>query len=235
MSDTISIPFKKNSSYSIFGATSSGKTYFVYRFLINIKMMYYENEVPQKIIFCYSVYQSLYDKIKAEIPSVIFFKGLPTTEDIENFQTTHTLLILDDLGEQLVNDINSSLLFTQGCHHKGFSVMRISQNIFEKGKFSRTISINSSYIILLKSPRDINQISILGTQILGSERKRLVEAYENATSDIYGYLIIDLLPFTDANLRLRTNIFPPSEMLIYTPSEYTPPEFIIMDSNNHVE
>ena len=154
---TISVPFKKNTSFSIFGCTGSGKTFFVYRFLSNIENIFEKGEAPQKIVFCYSVFQKLYERIKHEISCVEFFHGLPTSEDLELFETEHTLLILDDLGEQLINDLNTCLLFTQGCHHRGFSIMRISQNIFEQGKFARSIAINS-YIVLLKSARDIKQI-----------------------------------------------------------------------------
>ncbi len=213
---TISVPFKKNTSFSIFGCTGSGKTFFVYRFLSNIDNIFENGEAPQKIVFCYSVFQKLYERIKQEIPRVEFFQGLPTSEDLEVFESAHTLLILDDLGEQLINDLNTCLLFTQGCHHRGFSVMRISQNIFEQGKFARSIAINSSYIVLLKSPRDVKQIKVLGSQIFDSEAKRLIEAYEDSTSTEFGYLILDLLPFTDKNLRMRTNVFPGEDMIIYT-------------------
>ncbi len=214
---TISVPFKKNTSFSIFGCTGSGKTYFVYRFLSNADNIFEKGDAPQKIVFCYSVFQKLYERIKQEIPRVEFFQGLPTSEDLETFESDHTLLILDDLGEQLINDLNTCLLFTQGCHHRGFSVMRISQNIFEQGKFARSIAINSSYIVLLKSPRDVKQIKVLGSQIFDSEAKRLIEAYEDSTNSEFGYLILDLLPFTDKNLRMRTNVFPGEDMIIYAP------------------
>ncbi len=214
MSENV-VPFKKNSSFSIFGTTGSGKTYFVYRFLRDIKYIYNSEDAPKKIVFCYSVFQKLYEKMKAEIENIEFFHGLPTSEDLEKFETDHTLLILDDLGESLVNDKNTCLLFTQGCHHRGFSVMRISQNIFEQGKFARSIALNSSYIVLLKSPRDVKQIKVLGSQIFDSERHRLLEAYEDSTSKIHGYLILDLLPFTDKNLRMRTNIFQGEDLIVY--------------------
>ena len=214
---TIAVPFKKNSSFSIFGCTGSGKTFFVYRFLKNTKHIFAKDDTPQKIVFCYSVFQKLYERIKQEIPEVEFFQGLPTSDDLDDFETSHTLLILDDLGEQLINDLNTCLLFTQGCHHRGFSVMRISQNIFEQGRFARSIAINSSYIVLLKSPRDVKQIKVLGSQIFDTEARRLTEAYEIATSSEFGYLILDLLPFTDKNLRMRTNVFPGEDMIIYAP------------------
>jgi len=221
----IAVPFKKNSSFAVFGSTSSGKTFWVYRFLTNLKYIYEDSAIPQKIVFAYSVYQSLYDKLKAELPDIIFIKGLPSADQIESFVTNHTLLILDDLAELIVNDLDISLLFTQGCHHKGFSIIKISQNIFQKGAFARTISLNSSYLVVLKSVRDTQQIACLGVQVFGSGSKRLVEAYEDATSYEYGYLIVDLLPATDKELRLRTLVFPDEDMVIYTSSNFESVEY----------
>ena len=52
-------------------------------------------------------------------------------------------------------------LFTKGSHHRNLSVIYIVQNIFHQGKEMRIISLNAHYIVLFKSPRDRQQISIL--------------------------------------------------------------------------
>jgi hypothetical protein len=38
--------------------------------------------------------------------------------------------------------------------------------------------------------------------------KFVLEAFEDATKEPYGYLLIDLKPETDEKYRIRTNIFP---------------------------
>jgi hypothetical protein len=38
--------------------------------------------------------------------------------------------------------------------------------------------------------------------------KYMLEAYQDATSKPFGYLLIDLKPQTDERIRLRSNIFP---------------------------
>ena len=70
-------------------------------------------------------------------------------------------------------------------------------------------------MILLRNPRDKSQISTLGKQIgLG---KTLIEAYEDCTSQAYGYLLVDLSPHSDNNFQLKTNIFPYEDIIVYIP------------------
>ena len=46
-----------------------------------------------------------------------------------------------------------------------------------------------------------------------------MEAYEDATSEMYGYLIVDFDPKSSRDLRMRTNIFPGEETICYIKSE----------------
>ena len=43
----------------------------------------------------------------------------------------------------------------------------------------------------------------------------MIEAFQNATSAPYVYLLIDLKQETDDKLRLRTGIFPEDEQYVY--------------------
>ena len=45
-------------------------------------------------------------------------------------------------------------LFTRDSHHHNLSVIYIVQNLFHQGKGSRSISLNSYYLVLFKNPRD---------------------------------------------------------------------------------
>ena len=59
-------------------------------------------------------------------------------------------------------------------------------------------------MLLLRNPRDINQIDCFGRQ-LGC-RELLMNAYKRATQDQFGHLLIDLDPRLNENLRLSSNI-----------------------------
>ena len=68
--------------------------------------------------------------------------------------------------------------------------MVLRHNLFQQTKSSKTIVLNVTQIILLKSPRDSEQIGILGRQL--GERHLTMEAYKRAARKPFGHLMIDL-------------------------------------------
>ena len=76
---------------------------------------------------------------------------------------TTLLLVIKDLA---VNYSNISKTYvTRGSHHRNLSVIYIVQNLFHQGKGSRSISLNSHYLVLFKNPRDKLQILTLAMQM----------------------------------------------------------------------
>ena len=182
----------------ISGPTSSGKTEFCARLVRNASRVI--DPPPERIAWHYGIYQKAYTKLPE---SVDLKPGLP---NIEDFDGTNTLVVIDDLMHEM--DQSVSLLFTRGSHHKNVSVIFIMQNIFHASKYGRTINLNAHYLVLFKSPRDAMQISYLGRQMYPGKPKFLAEAFADATSRPYGYLFLDLKPNTDEDLRVRTNVLP---------------------------
>jgi hypothetical protein len=139
--------------------------------------------------------------------AVEFIEGIPNVDEL--LDGRRTLLIIDDLMSE--TDVRVTNLFTKGSHHKNVSVAYISQNLYNKGKENRTISLNTHYLVLFKNPRDAAQISHLGRQIFPDRAKYFREAFADATLRSYGYLLVDLRTTTPDELRLRTTIFPDEE------------------------
>ena len=79
---------------------------------------------------------------------------------------------------------------------------------FFQGKQSRTISVNAHYFILLKNPRNREQVEAFGREAYQRKSNTFSEAYEKTTLRSHGYLVVDLYPTTPDSCRLRTNIFP---------------------------
>ena len=75
------------------------------------------------------------------------------------------IIVLDDVMAPSDKDKRIADLFTRGSHHRNLSVMFIVQNIFHQGKEMRNISLNPHYIVLFKSPRDKQQVSMLARQV----------------------------------------------------------------------
>ena len=142
---------------------------------------------------------------------IILHRGLPESRsdiiDENNSSKQKKLLILDDLMEEAQQSDFVMDLFTRGSHHLNLSVILITQNLFPKGRHQRTISLNACYLVIMKNPRDMSQITYLGRQIFPLRWQLVQEAYEMATKRPHGYLLIDLRQSTDDRFRFRTNIF----------------------------
>jgi hypothetical protein len=187
------------------GPTGCGKTHFIFRFIREVKHLM--TPPPERIVYCYGEYQSIF----ANHPQVEFHEGLPSISDFNGDK--RVLLIIDDLMNESGTDV--SKIFTKGSHHRNVSVFFLTQNLFFKSKDSRTMSLNTHYIVAFKNPRDVLQITTLAKQMYPGNTKFMVEAFRDATSKPFGYLLIDLKPQTDDQIRLRTNIFPGEVNYVY--------------------
>ena len=81
------------------------------------------------------------------------------------------------------------------------------------------MSLNAHYITLFKNPRDVTQVATLARRMYVGRSKFLVEAFNDATSKPFGYLLIDLKPDTPDNIRVGTNIFLDERNYVYVPKE----------------
>jgi hypothetical protein len=190
------------------GPTQLGKTAFVLKLIKHARDLV--QPPPEKILYCYGEYQESTFK-EARRGGVQFHAGLP---NLDWFDGKHSwLVILDDLmaeADQSVSD-----LFTKGSHHRNVSVIFIVQNLFQKTPWARTISLNSHYTVIFKSPRDMGQFSIMARQMYGKNWQFAAEAFVDATREPHTYLLIDMQPDTDENHRLRTQIFPGQQCFVY--------------------
>ena len=198
----------------ISGPTGSGKTWLLSKILQANQFMIFPS--PRRIMYCYSRYQPKFDEIKELVPGIEFNEGL-TDIDLFN-QDVENLIILDDLMHLCEKDIGILNLFTVDSHHQNISVFFLTQNLFSKGKNARAISLNSQYIILLNNPRDHAQIYHLARQIFPTNSKFMIEAYEDAVKDKYGYLLLDFKQ--DSVYRIQTGIFPKDSRIVYQPKIY---------------
>ena len=189
------------------GPTMSGKSTWIKELLIHNAHLI--SPLPERILWIYKRWQPLYDELKSGIPCIEFIQGI--TEDIQSDSVIdsrkRTLLVIDDLMKDATQDKNICELFIEGAHHRNMSVICIMQNIFNKGKEQRTMSLNSQYIVLFRNPRDRQQIDVLARQMYPGNTKKLLNAYEKAVSVPYGALVLDLKQYTPESRRFQTDIF----------------------------
>ncbi len=168
--------------------------------MINVKIY--------NIVFLYSCWQPLYDELSS-LFDIKFIEGIPKSLTDENVLPPNkkSILICDDLMEVAYSNDELTRAFTKYVHHKSFSIILITQNLFFQGKTSRAITLNTQYIILYKSPRDAMQIMVLGRQIFPGNTKYFMECYQDATNQPFGFLLIDFKAKMPERFRLRSGLF----------------------------
>ena len=208
-------PFPDSSTIAITGTTSSGKTTWLYRLLRHKDEMF--AVPPERILYCYGIFQSLFDEMKKRVPAITFCPGLPTESELDSLTSNgkHNLVILDDLMNRVTKNEDMELLFTRGAHHRRLTIIYLNQNMYCQGKSSRTINLNTHHMVLFRNPRDMSQISVLVRQVFPGKGNALVEAYRDCMKEPFGYLVLDLSPFTEDKYRMRTRIYPGETTVIY--------------------
>ena len=198
------LKFKHPFTCIVAGSTSSGKTIWTRNLLEYNRFLITLNKTNLKVLWCYGVYQDIY-KIPINSVEIVYFNGLPNIDIIN--ENKPDVIILDDLMNEINNDKTVKDMFIKFSHHWNISVIFIVQNIFNKDKYMRTISLNSHYIVIMRGVRLTQQIGVLGNQIFPGKTKKIIEIFKRATKENYSYLIFDLHPQSVDRFRIRNRIF----------------------------
>ena len=205
---TPQIPFQSGSPMIIAGPTGSGKTFWTHRLLKNEMF----TQPVTSVLYCYGVFQNYFNDFN--IPNLTFNETVESLHD-GNFH----IIVLDDLMEYIIKSVDTQNLFTKYCHHYNITAIFVTQNVFAQGPCARTININTHILVIFANKRDESQALYLGKQLFPWNSKIFMEAYEDATSEMYGYLIVDCDPKSSRDIRMRTNIFPGEETVCYIKRE----------------
>ena len=134
---------------------------------------------PERVTWYYGEWQSAYENL--DIPNLRLEEGLPTSFDASK----RNIVVLDDLMAE--TDERVTNLFTKKSHHCNTSVIYLVQNLFPKNKESRTISLNSQYIVVFKNPRDVSQMTTLAKQMYPGRVKFVQEAFADDVNAVRVY------------------------------------------------
>ena len=140
------------------GPAGCGKTAWVLRLIDNIREKI--EPVPSRIWYYYGEYQRAFNNYVL----VHFEKGLPQLRDEVFDGSELSLIVVDDH----MSDINQVVanIFTKIAHHRNISILHLTQNLYDRNKYARTISLNAHYLVLFKNPRDAGQFSILALSLI---------------------------------------------------------------------
>ena len=199
-------------SMMVCGPSKAGKTLFTSKLLKHIDSL--SSDSPKEIMWCYAEYQPTYNSLIREIPYLRLVQGIPDIKTLRKDSSIPRLMVLDDLMGESTKSTELSSLFTRGVHHWGISVVFIVQNLFFSGL--RTARVNTHYLTLFKNPSDKLQVATLARQLYPKKSNHFLEAFQDATSEPFSYLFVDLTQSCPEELRLRTNVFPGEITMVYT-------------------
>ena len=194
--------FKTEHVMSISGPSQSGKTQFVLRLLNN------SNELFQRpfasVLWCYGI-QDVNLHRELQRLGYKLHRGVPSEGDIE----PNSICVLDDLLTESESSKDVTNMCTRMAHHKSCFIILVMQNLFPSGKESRTRSLNTHYYVIFKNPRDKLQFETFARQIDPHRVKQLLAAYEDATQQPHGYLLIDFTQDCPDHMRYRSHVLEP--------------------------
>lgn len=196
--------FKMGSAMSVVGPSQCGKTVFVTN-LLKVHRYLFTTPITHIHWYCGILQPNILKQLKSEISGVeiSMHQGLP---DNFNIIESGNVIVLDDLMIESMSSQVVTNLFTKIVHHRNCFLINITQNLFVKGRDSKTRSLSTHYLILFNNPRDVTQVGFLSRQM---NNKFLQAAFHDATEQgPYSYLLLDFHQSTPHEIRIRTRILP---------------------------
>lgn len=195
-----------NSLTCLCASSGAGKSEWVIKLVLHAREVY--NNEFDAIIWCYQAGETSVprDRLK-HIPNIQFHKGLPPT--FSSFPR-NSLIICDDCSNKVINAESIYRAAIMGSHHDNQTLVLVCHQIFAPGKNFKAVSRQCHYYVLMRSPRDRNQVDIFFRQIEPKRWRELREVYESeVVAKPFNYLIIDCHPATNSNVfKFKNNIFP---------------------------
>ena len=203
------LKFPIPSGMVVSGPSNSGKTQWVLKLLENAQQMF--TPPPKAIVWCYGQFSEVIPRLERKGWHV--HEGTPNDHLLSKIPKPFILVLDDLMGD--IDQKTLSDLFTKKSHHNNFSVIFLTQNLFEK--HTRTARSNAQFVVLMRSPNDMLSVQNLARQLFPRENNYFLHSYRQATEHPYGYLLISLHANSPNLLRLRTNIFPGEDQVVFTP------------------
>ena len=191
------------------GSSKSGKSTLLRKLLQSDNIQPF----PKQIIYIYGEYDTdnftalsniFQERIVFKQDTIVDFTVLTKTSQ-------DCIIIFDDMISRVFDEVAVQKLFVQGSHHRGISVIIISQNIYPKGKFSRTISLNCNYFFIFDIPRDRSSVKYLSRQAFPQKPNFLYNCYQDVVinknnQNSFRYIVVDFSIRSPEKFRIWSNI-----------------------------
>lgn len=198
------------------GPSQVGKSFFI------ANIVKYRNiictEKFERIIYCNSNCHShknqLFIKtLKEYFSNLEICQGLPNLNDLRlTFNDVPTLILLDDLMEEVINSSSMIHLVSNDVHNFNISVVFVLQNYFASGKYGRTLIRNCHYRVFFFNPIELLELRTISTHIANAPNFLLHNfqiLQKKFPNDKSHYILIDGHSRSENyGMICRSNIFP---------------------------
>ena len=203
--------FKTPSSFILAGASQCGKTSLTLNIIRHAAELFEDPRCAQNVVYFYNQWQNSYEGVKKEGIIHKWINELPTADKIEDETLSYkdrggSIIVIDDFANQIGKDI--AQVFTVLSHHMRAVIIFLTQNLFSKNPVYRDISLNATYILLFKNPRDSSQISHFARQFAPGKTNYIIDSFREATKRPYSYMLFDHHQGTPEILRVRSSCLP---------------------------
>jgi hypothetical protein len=153
---TYNLRFDSGATHLVVGPPAAGKTFRVCEILRNKEQMIEGGEKIQNVVFCYSVWQPVYQRLKEDGVVTKFVNKTPTIQEFIDLvgpfrNKGGSIVVMDDAMGQISNDMVS--VVTVHSRHYETSTFLLFQSLFPANRLARQISLNVKYIHCHKNPR----------------------------------------------------------------------------------
>ena len=221
--DEFDMRFEHGSTHLVVGPSASGKTYRTCEILRNKDSMIIGGEGIKNVVFCYAVWQPVYQKLKEEGVVTKFVNKKPTCQEFTDLVSSHSksggsIVVIDDFMGQIDQDMVE--ITTVHSRHNNTVTFMLFQSLFPANKLARQISLNVKYIHLHKNPRENAQVQTLARQLSPKNYKWIVLAYHHVTQTPHSAFLFDLTQSRQEELRYRSHYLPKdAPMRVWLPKQ----------------
>lgn len=208
--DEDQLKFPIPSGVVVSGPSCSGKTELVLRLLNHAEEVFTPS--PAAIAWCYGEFGDHIAQMQGR-PGWVLHEGSPSDAFLKGLPRPFVLVLDDLMGE--IEPKRLADLFTKKAHHQNFSVWMLAQNLFDR--VMRVPRTNAQFLILLRAPNDMLSVRNLAQQLFPRQSPFFINAYQQACAEPYGYLLVNMHASSPDILRLRTNILPGDEHIVFAP------------------
>ena len=209
--NTFDLRFDPGATHLLVGPSASGKTYRVCDILRNKDVIIKGGSNIKNVVFCYAVWQPVYDDLKTKKIVTKFVNYKPSVKEFTQLVKPYvkgggSICVIDDFMGQIDEDLLD--IVTVHSRHNNTTTFLLFQSLFPANKLARKISLNVKYMHVHKNPRENAQIQTLARQVSPTDYKWIVEAYHDCTEKPHTCFLIDMTQQCDEKLRFRSNYLP---------------------------